>query len=73
MGCSFKSKVFSTCTAHKSRYHHAATFDDFKPNLVVKCLSQTFVNDEGEDLDDSVSSDVLLPESHSQPVQDSIQ
>ncbi len=54
VGCSFKSRVFSTFTAHKSRYHHAATFVDFKPDLVVKCHSQSFVNDEEEDLDDSV-------------------
>lgn len=73
VGCSFKSRVFSTFTTHKSRYHHTVTFDDFKPDLVVKCHTQAFVNDEEDNLDDSVSSDLLLPESDFQPVHNSIQ
>lgn len=71
VGCSFKSRVFSTFTAHKSRYHHTVTFDDFKSDLVVKCHTQAFVNDEEDNLDDSVSSDLLLPESDFQPVHNS--
>ncbi|XP_013889855.1 uncharacterized protein LOC106537035 [Austrofundulus limnaeus] len=70
-GCSFKSRVISTFTAHKSRYHHAAAFVDFKPDLVVKCHSEVVVND--EDFDELVSSDSLLPEPEVQTVQNSIQ
>lgn len=72
-GCSFKSRVNSTFTAHKSRYHHAATLVDFKPDLVVKCHSEAFVNDYEEDFDDLESSDSLLPESEVQPEQNVIQ
>lgn len=59
VGCSFKSNVFSTFTAHKSRYHQAGTFEDFKPDLVLKCHSQTLIDDEDEQ---------LLPESEFHPV-----
>lgn len=71
VGCSFKSRVFSTFIAHKSRYHHAATFVDFKP--VGKCHCQAFVNFEEEDLDDLESSDLLLLEYDFEPVHNSIQ
>lgn len=71
-GCSFKSSVFSTFTAHNSRYHSYARFVDLKPDLVVKCHSQAFVTDEEEDSYNLLSSD-LLSESECQPVQNSIQ
>lgn len=64
VGCSFKSNAFSTFTAHKSRYHQADTFEDFKPDLVLKCHSQTLIDDEDEQ---------LLPESEFHPVHNSIQ
>lgn len=58
------SNVFSTFTVHKSRYHQASTFEDFKPDLVLKCHSQTLIDDEDEQ---------LLPESEFHPVHNSIQ
>ena len=70
VACSFKSRVFSTFTAHKSRSHHAATFVDFRPDLVVKCHGQAFVNDEDDNL---VSPDLFFPEPEFQPVHKPIQ
>lgn len=32
--CSFKSNVFNTFKAHKSRYHHAPSLDDIRPDLI---------------------------------------
>lgn len=65
-GCSLNSSVFLTFMAHKSRYHDAK-LADLKPAFVVKCHSQAFLSDEEENLNDSVSSD-LLSESEFQPV-----
>lgn len=62
-GCSFKQSIVSTFTAYRSRYQRA-DFANFKPDLVVKCHSQAFINDE-RDLNNSVSSEF-------QPVHNSI-
>lgn len=70
-GCSFKSSIVSTFTAHKSRYHQYADFANFKPDLVVKCHSQAFVNNDEGELNNSVSSE--LSESEFQPVHNSIE
>lgn len=70
-GCSFKSSIVSTFTAHRNRYHQCADFANFKPDLVVKCHSQAFVNDDEGDLNNLVSSE--LSESEFQPVHNSIQ
>ena len=78
-GCSFKSSIVSTFSAHKSRYHQCADFASFKPDLVVRVQSQAFVNDdEGDlnnsdegDLNNSVSSELSVSEF--QPVHNSIQ
>ena len=72
-GCSFKSRVFSTFTAHKSRYHCTSKFQDFRPDLVINCHSYASVNDEQDDLNDSESQDLLLPEPEFQPLQKSVQ
>ncbi|KAK0131464.1 hypothetical protein N1851_033866 [Merluccius polli] len=32
--CSFKSNVYNTFKAHKSRYHHASSVDDVRPDII---------------------------------------
>ena len=72
VGCSFKSRVASTFTAHRSRHHQASTFNHFKPELILHCPSQDSVNDE-EDNFDLESPDVSVTEPDSQPTQKSVE
>ena len=72
VGCSFQSRVISTFTAHRSRYHQSSTFNHFKPELILHCQSQASVYDE-QDHFELESSDVSVTEPDSQPTQKSVE
>ena len=66
------SRVISTFTAHRSRYHQSSTFNHFKPELILHCQSQASVYDE-QDHFELESSDVSVTEPDSQPTQKSVE
>ncbi len=72
VGCCFTSRVASTFTAHRSRYHQPSTFNNFKPELIIHCQSQASVNDEQDNFD-LESPDVSVTEPDSQPTQKSVE
>lgn len=72
MGCCFTSRVASTFTAHRSRYHQSSTFNNFKPELIIHCQSRASVNDEQDNFD-LESQDVSVTEPDSQPTQKSVE
>ena len=66
VGCSFKSRVAPTFTAHRSRSHQLATINDFKPELIC----QSSFSDEP----DTVSSELFSEaEPDSPPTQKTIE
>ncbi|KAG5268668.1 hypothetical protein AALO_G00215090, partial [Alosa alosa] len=72
VGCTFKSRVLSTFTAHTSRYHQSTAFQNFRPELVVRCNNQPTANDQ-DDISDSTSSSSVVLEQDSSPNLKSVQ